>query len=170
MSRCLRMDASFPLLPPGWSVDVKNGRYRASRTHVAGLNYTPGKEGWSGREGQPPGSSDIVVQLTPEGEGEFQEDASRLGRSNWGMPAELTGPLIHRFFRPWRATPQLIVDSVNVGCRMTLEECREVRHQGCRSLLWGCVEVQWLRKNVQWGHRGVRCGLREWVGRRRRNL
>ena len=71
MSRCSRMDASFPLLPPGWSVDVKNGRYRASRTHVAGLNYTPGKEGWSGREGKPPGSSEIVVRLTPEGESKF---------------------------------------------------------------------------------------------------
>ena len=37
------------------------GRYCASRTHVAGRNNTPGKEGWSGREGQPPGSSEIVV-------------------------------------------------------------------------------------------------------------
>ena len=33
-----------------------------------GRNYTPGKGGWSGREGQPPGSSDIVVRLTLEGE------------------------------------------------------------------------------------------------------
>ena len=32
-----------------------------------GRNYTPGKGGWSGREGQPPGSSEIVVRLTLEG-------------------------------------------------------------------------------------------------------
>ena len=100
VNRCSQMDASFPFLPPGWSVDVRNGRYRASRTHVAGLNYTPGKEGWSGWEGQPPVSSEIVVRLTPEGGDGFREDASRLGRSKWGVSADLTGPQIPRFFRP----------------------------------------------------------------------
>ena len=40
-----------------------------------GRNYSPGNGGWSGGEGQPPGSSEIVVRLTPEGEGGFWEDA-----------------------------------------------------------------------------------------------
>ena len=46
-----RMDTSFPFLLAGWSVGVRNGRYRATRTSVDGQNYTPGKGGWSGREG-----------------------------------------------------------------------------------------------------------------------
>ena len=69
VNRCSQMDASFPFLSPGWSVDVRNGQYRASRTRRDGRNYTPGKEGWSGREGQSPGSSEIVAQLTPGGGG-----------------------------------------------------------------------------------------------------
>ena len=69
VTRCSRMDVSFPFLLPGWSVDVRNGQYRASRIRGDGRNYTPGKVGWSGREGQPPGSSETIVQLTPGGGG-----------------------------------------------------------------------------------------------------
>ena len=32
VNRCLRMDVSFLYLLPGWSVDVRNGQYRASRS------------------------------------------------------------------------------------------------------------------------------------------
>ena len=61
MIRCSQVDTSFPFLPPGWSVDVRNGQYRASRTDVTGLRSSPGNEGWSGLEGQPPGPSGIEV-------------------------------------------------------------------------------------------------------------
>ena len=67
VTRCSRMDVSFHFLLPGWSVDMRNGRYRVSRIRGDGRNYTPGKVGWSRREGQPPGSSEAVVQLTPGG-------------------------------------------------------------------------------------------------------
>ena len=69
MNRCLRMDVSFPFMLPGWSVNVRNGQYRASQIRGDGRNYTPGKGGWSGREGQPPGSSEIVMHLAPGGGG-----------------------------------------------------------------------------------------------------
>ena len=78
MNRYSRMDVSFPFLLPGWSVDMRNGRYRASRIRGDGRNYTPGKVGWSGREGQPPGSSETLVQLTRGG-----------GASSGGTPAGL---------------------------------------------------------------------------------
>ena len=68
MGRCSRIDTLFPFELAGWSVGVRNGRYRAARTSLDGRSYTPGKGGWSGREGQPPGSSEIVVRLTLEGE------------------------------------------------------------------------------------------------------
>ena len=51
VNRCSQVDTSFPCLPPGWSVDVRNGQYRATRTDGTGLGSTPGNEGWSGREG-----------------------------------------------------------------------------------------------------------------------
>ena len=31
MNRCTRLDRSFPYKMPGWSVDVRDGQYRASR-------------------------------------------------------------------------------------------------------------------------------------------
>ena len=32
VNRCSQVDTSFPFLPPGWSMDVRNGQYRATRT------------------------------------------------------------------------------------------------------------------------------------------
>ena len=84
VSLCSQADTSFPFLLAGWSVGVRNGRYRETRTNVDGRNYTLGKGGWSGREGQLPGSSEIVVRLTLEGESGFWEDASLLGNNRWG--------------------------------------------------------------------------------------
>ena len=56
VNRCSQVDTSFPFLSQGWSVDVRDGQYRAIRTSGTGMWSTPGNEGWSGREGQPPGS------------------------------------------------------------------------------------------------------------------
>ena len=61
-NRCSQVDTSFPFLPPGWSVDVRNGQYRATWIDGTGLGSPPGNEGWSGQEGQPPGSSEIKVR------------------------------------------------------------------------------------------------------------
>ena len=97
VNRCSQMDTSFPFLPPGWSADVRNGQYRVSQTDVTGLRSTPGNEGWSGREGQPPGPSGIEVRLTPAGEGGgVRKDASRLGRGRWGVSSDLTGLQMNR--------------------------------------------------------------------------
>ena len=70
VNRCSRMDVSFPYLLPGWSVDVRNGQYRASRIRGDRRDFKPGKGGWFGREGQPPGPSMIVTHLIPGGGGE----------------------------------------------------------------------------------------------------
>ena len=71
VNRCSRMDVSFPFILPGWSVDVRNGQYRASRTRGDGRDSAPGKGGWFGQEDQPPGPSMIVTHLTPEGGSEY---------------------------------------------------------------------------------------------------
>ena len=101
MSRCSRMDTSFPFLLAGWLVGVRNGRYRAAWTNVDGRNYTPGKGGWSGQEGHPPGSSEIVVRLTLEGESGLGGDVHQLGNNHWGMPVDLPGPQMSRSFQHW---------------------------------------------------------------------
>ena len=92
VNRCLRMDVSFPFLLPRWSVEMRNGQYRASRICGDGRDSEPGKEGWFGREGQPPGPSMIVKHLTPEGGSESLGGARRLGNNQRGAPAELDGP------------------------------------------------------------------------------
>ena len=45
VNRCSQVDTSFPFLPPGWSVDVRNGQYRATQTDGTGLGSTPGNDG-----------------------------------------------------------------------------------------------------------------------------
>ena len=56
-----------PYVLPGWTVDVRNGQYRASRMRGNGQNLRRGKEGWFGREDQPPGPLMIVTHLTQVG-------------------------------------------------------------------------------------------------------
>ena len=41
VNRCSQVDTSFPFLPQGWSVDVRNGQYRAIRTGGTGMWSTP---------------------------------------------------------------------------------------------------------------------------------
>ena len=99
VNRCSQVDTSIPFLPPGWSVDVRNGQYRATWTDRTGVGSTPGNEGWSGWEGQPPGPSGIEVRLTPAGELLVRGDVSRLGSCRWGVGSDLTGLRMNRFFR-----------------------------------------------------------------------
>ena len=79
VNRCSRIDTSFPFLSAGWSISVRNGRYRSARTSMDGRSYTPGKGGWSGWEGQPPASLEIVVRLTLGG-------GASLATTNGGRP------------------------------------------------------------------------------------
>ena len=78
MNRCSQMNTSIPFLPPGWSVNVRNGQYRATQTERTGLGSPPGNEGWSGWEGQPPGPSGIKTRLTLVGEWEDGKGGSRI--------------------------------------------------------------------------------------------
>ena len=62
VNRCPRLNRSFPYKTPRWSVDVRNGQYHASRMSGDEHDLRRGKEGWFGREGQPPGPSVTVTQ------------------------------------------------------------------------------------------------------------
>ena len=67
VNRCPRLDRSFPYKIPGWSVDVRDGQYRASRIRGDEQDLRRGKEGWFRQEGQPPGPSVTTTHLTQVG-------------------------------------------------------------------------------------------------------
>ena len=92
VNRCSRMDVYFPFLLPGWSVEVRNGQYRASRIRGDGRDSKPGKRGWFGREGQPPGPSMIVTHLTPEGGSEFLGTPAGLATTDGWHPQNSMDP------------------------------------------------------------------------------
>ena len=77
VSRCSRVDTSFPFLPQGWSVEVRDGQYRAVWLGGARVWSLPGNKGWSGWEGQPPGPSVIRERLTPAEDSVVLEEIGR---------------------------------------------------------------------------------------------
>ena len=85
-----RLDIYFPYKTPGWSVDMRNGQYRASRMTGEEHDLRRGKEGWFGREGQPPGPSasrTISDSNTPDPVGTLMDpDGPRTCRASqsWG--------------------------------------------------------------------------------------
>ena len=77
VNRCTRLDRYFPFKRPGCSVDVQDGQYRASRIRRDEQDLWWGKEGWFGREGQPPGPSAKITHLTQVGSSAGMETAER---------------------------------------------------------------------------------------------
>ena len=67
VNRCTQLNRSFPYITPGWSVELRDGEYRVSKLTEDGHDSTRGKEGWFGREGQPPGPSVTITRLTQVG-------------------------------------------------------------------------------------------------------
>ena len=67
VNHCTQLNRSFPYIAPGWSVDLRDGEYRASKLTEDGHDSTRGKEGWFGREGQPPRPSVTITRLTQVG-------------------------------------------------------------------------------------------------------
>ena len=96
VNQCTRLDRSFPFKRPGWSVDVRDGQYRASRIRGDEQDLWWGKEGWFGREGQPPGPSAKITHLTQVGV------VSRHGNVSRKMTLmDPDGPRMRMVFPPW---------------------------------------------------------------------
>ena len=79
VNRCSRVDTSFSFLPRGWSVDIRDGQYRAVWPGGSMVRSPPGNEGWSA-------SRIIGDQGTIDPGG--GEHASPVNRSQpiWGSP------------------------------------------------------------------------------------
>ena len=97
VNRCTRLDRSFPYITPGWSANLRDGEYRVS--NLTGEVHIPtrGKEGWFGREGQPPGPSVTITRLTQVGV------VVRLGNDRKMTLMDPDGPRMCRASQFWGA-------------------------------------------------------------------
>ena len=100
INRCSRMNAAFPFLPLGWSVNMNNGQYRATRIGKT-LTDFPGNEEWSGWEGQPPGPSEIKAPLTLVGGSVGPSNGIPSGGCRRDVKSAATGRQIVRNSQPW---------------------------------------------------------------------
>ena len=66
INRCPQVNMDFHFLPTGWSMNMDNGQYRATRMNQT-LAEEPGNEQRSEREGQPLGPPEIKAPLTQAG-------------------------------------------------------------------------------------------------------
>ena len=101
VKRCSQLDRSFPYKMPGWSVDVRNGQYRASRMRGDEQDLRRGKEGWFGREGQHPGPSITETYLTQVGV------IIQLGNDRRMTLIDPDGPQTHMVSQPWGVSLRL---------------------------------------------------------------
>ena len=114
VNRCSRLDIYFPYILLGWSVEVRNGQYRASLMRGDGQDRRRGKEGWFGREGQPPGPSMIVTHLIQVGV------IIRLGDNRRMAPIDPDGPRMPRVSQLWVASLRLRKNDVIVRFRIVV--------------------------------------------------
>ena len=83
INRCPQVNADFPYLPRGWSLNFDNGQYRATRINPK-LVEGPGNKQRSEREGQPLGPPEIKAPLTQAGG--FRRNKQR--NPHWCTPGE----------------------------------------------------------------------------------
>ena len=101
INRCPQVNADFPFLPAGWSVNMDNGQYRATRMNKT-LARVPGNEQGSEREGQPLGPPEIKALLTQVGVSAEISNGNPIGRYRSNIVSGATGRPIVRSFRPWK--------------------------------------------------------------------
>ena len=101
INRCPEVNADFPFLPAGWSVNMVNGQYRATRMNKT-LTEEPGNEQWSEREGQPLGPQEIKAPLTQVGVSAEISNENQIGGYRRNIVNGATGRQIFRSFHPWK--------------------------------------------------------------------
>ena len=129
-------------------MDVRDGRYRAVWSGGTGRWSAPGNEGWSGREGQHPGSLGTKVQLTPVGEMVGQREAGRHSSCRRDVGSAVVGHRARTLFRHWGAIPLKFVDRITDSCRSGPSQCWEAGIRLCRTLRSG-----WVGAHSQWSPR-----------------
>ena len=88
-------------LPMGWSMNMNNGQYRATRMNQK-LVEEPGNEQQSEREGQPLRPPEIKAPLTQAGVFAEISNGNPIGAHRGKIVSGATGQPIFRNFRPWK--------------------------------------------------------------------
>ena len=101
VNRCPQVNADFPFLPAGWSMNMDNGQYRAKRMNQT-LAEEPGNEQRSKREGQPLGPPEIKAPLTQAGVSAEISNGNPTGGFRRKIVSGATGRPIVRSFHPWK--------------------------------------------------------------------
>ena len=101
INRCPQVNVDFPFLPMGWSMNMDNGQYRATRMNQK-LVEEPENEQRSEREGQPLGPPEIKAPLTQAGVSAEISNGNPIGVHRGEIVSGATGWPIVRNFRPWR--------------------------------------------------------------------
>ena len=101
MNRCSQVNADFPFLLAGWSINMDNGQYRATRMNRT-LAEVPENEQWSEWEGQPLGPLKIKAPLTRVGVSAEIGNGNPIGGYRQNIVSGATGWPIVRSFRPWK--------------------------------------------------------------------
>ena len=135
--RCPQLDISFPYKMPGWSVDVRDGQYRASRMRGDEQDLRRGKEGWFGREGQPPGLSVTVTRLTQTGV------IIRLGNDRKMTLMDPDGPRTRMASQAW-------------GVSLRLKRIAAIVRRRIMLHLWWIQIQTWTRSGAQSGMGAIR--------------
>ena len=177
MNSCSQVDTSFPFLPRGWSVDIRDGQYRAVWPGGSMARSPPGNEGWSGRKGQPPGSSVTKERLTPA-EGSVlpqSPGANRYGVHRWGMCMVPVGFRARKLFHHWGAIrqcfPQGYTNGITEVCRPWLIRCWDRGIGLFRTLRSGWMGARHRLSSQcpELGDLGWGCGLHGGIAGLRRN-
>ena len=116
VNRCPRFDRSFPYKTPGGLVDMRDGQYRTLRMSGDEQDFRRGKEGWFGREGQPPGPSVTVTRLAQVGV------IVRLGNNQEMTLMDPDGPRTHKASQAWGVSLRLKKTTTIVQCHIVLDK------------------------------------------------
>ena len=164
VKRCSRVDTFFSFQQRGWSVDIQDAQYRAVWPGGSMARSPSGNEGWSGREGQPPGSSVTQERLTPVEGSVFPRSpgANRYGGHRWGMCMVPVGLLAHKLFHHWGAIhqcfPERYTNGITEGCRPWLSRSW-VRGIGLFRSGWAGGRHRWSPQCLELGDLGGGCGM-----------
>ena len=94
-------ERGFLFLQMGWSMNMDNGQYRATRMNQK-LVEEPGNEQRSEREGQPLGPPEIKAPLTQAGVSAEISNGNPIGVHRGKIVSGAIGQPIVRSFHPWR--------------------------------------------------------------------
>ena len=101
INRCPQVNADFSFLPTGWSMNMDNGQYRATRMNQT-LAEEPGNEQRSERQGQPLGPPEIKAPLTQAGVSAEISNGNPIGACRQKIVSGATGRPIVGSFHPWK--------------------------------------------------------------------